>query len=474
MNHVFDSRPINFDNSYRDLPARFFTAQKPVPVARPALLALNLGLANELGLDPHWLRGPDGLAMLAGNRMPPGAAPLAQVYGGHQFGIFVPQLGDGRAVLLGEVIDRAGTRRDIQLKGSGRTPYSRGGDGRAWLGPVLREYLVSEAMSGLEIPTTRTLAAVATGETVQRETALPGAVLTRIAASHIRVGTFQYFAARGDTGALRLLSDHVMARHYPHAETPLDMLNGVIARQASLIAGWMSVGFIHGVMNTDNMAVSGETIDYGPCAFIDDYSPGKVFSSIDHAARYAYGRQPAVAQWNLTQFANCLLPLIGESEVAIAAATAALNRFSDLFDRAWGEIFLRKIGLRRAEDGDRALVARFLAGLAESGGDFTNSFRDLTERRVAEPMQGWRTDWLARLAREDGDIDATLRAANPAYIARNHRVQAMIAAAVDGDMAPFETLHRLLKTPFEDQPDFRRYRAPPQAGEVVHNTFCGT
>ncbi|MDH5799051.1 MAG: YdiU family protein, partial [Paracoccaceae bacterium] len=326
---------IAFQNSFARLPERFFARQAPVPVHAPELVALNEPLACDLGIDPDWLRSPEGVAVLAGNTTPEGAEPLAQAYAGHQFGGWVPQLGDGRAVLLGEVVDAAGRRRDIQLKGSGRTPFSRNGDGRAWLGPVLREFLVSEAMAALGIPTTRSLAAVKTGELVQRESSLPGAVLTRVASSHIRVGTFQYFAARQDTEALQALTDHVIQRHYPNAGDALGLLRCVVAAQAGLVARWMGVGFIHGVMNTDNMSIAGETIDYGPCAFLDAYDPMKVFSSIDHFGRYAFSRQPDVAAWNLAQFASCLLPLMGEKDSAIQVATAAVHEFPALFEAAY-------------------------------------------------------------------------------------------------------------------------------------------
>jgi len=468
------SAPIPFDNSYARLPARFFTRQIPVSVAQASLVAVNAPLARVLGIDPGWLAGPDGVLALAGNLVPERAEPLAQVYAGHQFGGWVPQLGDGRALLLGEVVDTAGQRRDIQLKGSGRTPYSRGGDGRAWLGPVLREYVVSEAMHALGVPTTRALAAVTTGEVVQRETALPGAILTRVAASHIRVGTFQYFAARQDTEALKLLSDYVINRHYPDAETPLDLLNAVIARQASLIAKWMSVGFIHGVMNTDNMAISGETIDYGPCAFMDVYHPDTVFSSIDQFGRYAYARQPDVAVWNLAQFATCLLPLMGESEAAVEAATDAVHQFPTLYAQEWLALFGRKIGLSRADEGDRDLIEAFLEGLAQSGTDFTNGFRDLLGRKVPDAMTDWKADWQSRLQRENGDVVAIMRAANPTYTPRNHRIEAMIKAAVAGEYELFEKLNDILAYPYEDQHDALDYRQPPKPDEVVHRTFCGT
>ena len=474
VHHMTQHAPIPFDNSFARLPAQFFTPQAPVSVAEPSLIAVNKALARELGIDATWLAGPDGVRTLGGNLVPERAEPLAQVYAGHQFGGWVPQLGDGRAILLGEVVDAAGQRRDIQLKGAGRTPYSRGGDGRAWLGPVLREYVVSEAMHALGIPTTRALAAVTTGEVVQRETALPGAILTRVAASHIRVGTFQYFAARQDSDSLRLLCDYVIERHYPDAETPLELLNAVVVRQASLIAQWMSVGFIHGVMNTDNMAISGETIDYGPCAFMDVYDPDKVFSSIDQFGRYAFGRQPDIAVWNLAQFATCLLPLMGERTAAVEAATEAVYQFTPAYTLQWLVLFGRKIGLGQAKEADRALIEAFLDGLAQNKADFTNGFRDLTKGQVPDAMAGWKASWQTRLQTERGDVHAVMRAANPAYIARNHRIEAMIAAAVAGDFALFERLNDILARPFEEQPEAIDYRTPPTSHEVVRQTFCGT
>ncbi|KKL23166.1 hypothetical protein LCGC14_2428130, partial [marine sediment metagenome] len=428
------SLQFSFDNSYARLPDRFFTRVAPTPVRSPGLMALNRPLARDLGLDPEALYSPEGLAVLSGNALPPGAEPLAQVYAGHQFGGWVPQLGDGRAVLLGEVTASDGQRRDIQLKGAGPTPYSRSGDGRAWLGPVLREYVVSEAMNALGIPTTRALAAVSTGEAVLRERPLPGAVLTRVARSHIRVGTFQYFAARQDREALQMLCDHVIARHYPDAEGPLGLLRAVIDAQARLIARWMGAGFIHGVMNTDNMSVAGETIDYGPCAFMDTYHPEKVFSSIDQFGRYAYARQPDVAVWNLAQLASALLPIMGEDqEAAIASATEAVHAFPAIFAEAWADEFRAKIGLSTREDGDVDLISALLDRMASQQADFTNTFRALghgTARdQFTDPaaFDTWAEPWEARLSREDtprDQINAALLAANPAVIPRNHRIEA--------------------------------------------------
>ncbi|MCV2880998.1 protein adenylyltransferase SelO [Actibacterium sp. XHP0104] len=472
---------LPFDNSYARLPGRFHARLDPTPVASPGLIAVNDTLAQELGLAPQTLRSASGVQMLAGNAVPEGAAPLAQAYAGHQFGGWVPQLGDGRAILLGEVIDTNGTRRDIQLKGAGPTPFSRRGDGRAAIGPVLREYIVSEAMHALGIPTSRALAAVTTGEAVLRERPLPGAVLTRVAASHIRVGTFQYFAARGDTEALRLLTDHAIARHYPQAETALDLLNGVIAAQARLIARWMGVGFIHGVMNTDNMTISGETIDYGPCAFMDTYHPDKVFSSIDQHGRYAFSRQPDIAVWNLAQLASSLLPLINDNdEAAVETATAALRGFGDLFRAEWLSVFRAKLGLTTAEPEDADLISGLLDRMAFARADFTNTFRGLADDSArdqftqAEAFDQWATAWQARLARDLPDHQARLRAASPAYIPRNHRIEQAIQAALTGDLTPFHALNAVLARPFDDQPKQAAYALPPRPEETVTRTFCGT
>src|SRR5882757_5619060 len=371
-----------FENTYAALPANFFARVAPTPVAAPRLIKLNRGLAVHLGLDPDLLSSPEGAEILAGKRVPDGADPIAMAYAGHQFGHFVPQLGDGRAILLGEVIDADGVRRDIQLKGSGPTPFSRRGDGRAALGPVLREYIVSEAMFALGIPTTRSLAAVMTGERVQRETMLPGAVLTRVASSHIRVGTFQFFAARGETDGVRKLADHVIARHYPDigmAERPYHaLLERVVARQADLVARWLLVGFIHGVMNTDNSSISGETIDYGPCAFMDEYNPAQVFSSIDEMGRYAYANQPRIALWNLTRLAECLLPLFSDDqEKAVAEAQDILGAFAETFSKAYQAGLRKKVGLFTERDGDEALIQDLLDAMAKNQADFTLTFRRL-------------------------------------------------------------------------------------------------
>ncbi len=471
---------INFDNSYGRLPDRFYTRMPPTPVAAPQLVKVNEALARDLGLDPDALSSPEGVASLAGNAVPDGADPLAQVYAGHQFGGWSPQLGDGRAILLGEVLDTDGVRRDIQLKGSGPTPYSRMGDGRAWLGPVLREYIVSEAMHALGVPTTRALAAVTTGETILRERPFPGAVFTRVASSHIRVGTFQYFASRGDGEALQALTDHAIARHYPDADGALELLDAVIAAQAKLVAQWLGLGFIHGVMNTDNTTISGETIDYGPCAFMDTYVPGKVFSSIDQFGRYAYNRQPDILVWNLAQLATALLPVTGlEQDAAIEAATASVHRFPDLFNAAWAEVFRRKLGLMAAEDGDTALAQDLLEIMAKGQADFTNTFRALGRAKARdqflepEAYDAWEAKWQALVARDPGDAGAILKTANPAVIPRNHRIEEAITAGVDGDFAPFERLVAALERPFED-PEDAGLTHPPTEVEEVRQTFCGT
>ncbi len=465
-----------FDNSYARLPDRFYTKLPPVAVAHPQILRVNDALARDLGLDPADLTAE----VLTGNVLLPGSEPLAQVYAGHQFGGWVPRLGDGRAILLGEVTGDFG-RRDIQLKGSGITPYSRNGDGRAWLGPVMREYIVSEAMHALGIPTTRALGAALTGEGVQRERRYPGAVLMRVAASHIRVGTFQYFAARGDTAGLRLLLDHCIARHYPNADGPMEFLAEVVAAQARLIAQWMSIGFIHGVMNTDNMAVSGETIDYGPCAFMDAYHPGTVFSSIDQQGRYAFQQQPNMAVWNLAQLATALLPLMdGDPEDAASEATQVLESFADHFSPEWMRLFRAKIGLVAQEDGDEALIIGLMSRMAGSQADFTATFTALTQGDASAHItddgawDSWAPDWTARLAREPDDPEATMTKANPVLIPRNHRVEEAIQAGIEGNHAPFHRLVDALTRPFDPRPEDLDLAKPPKPDERVLRTFCGT
>ncbi len=478
------SLSIAFDNSYARLPDRFFARLPPTPVRAPGLIRLNTDLAVQLGLDPDALAGGEGLAMLAGNHLPDGAEPLAQAYAGHQFGGFVPQLGDGRAHLLGEVIDRQGRRRDIQLKGSGRTPFSRMGDGRAWVGPVLREYLVSEAMHALGVPTTRALAAVTTGDWIFREGRMPGAVLTRVASSHIRVGTFQYFAVRGDVDALEALTHYTIARHHPDAQGPLDLLRAVVKAQARLVADWMALGFIHGVMNTDNTHVGGETIDYGPCAFMDAYHPETVFSSVDDFGRYAYANQPQIAVWNLAQLATCLLPLIdSDQDRAVEAATEVVHEFAPLYQAQWLARFRAKLGLTTQDASDAALIEALLERMAAQRADFTRTFRGLShgtardEFRDPAAFDAWEQNWLARLTREGRDpaqARAAARAVNPAFIPRNHQLEAALDAAVSQDYAPFHRLCEVLARPFEDQPEHADLQAPPPPGSAVHRTFCGT
>jgi serine/tyrosine/threonine adenylyltransferase len=486
-----------FQNTYSALPANFFARVAPTPVAAPRLIKLNRPLAVHLGLDPELLESPEGAEILAGKRLPDGADPIAMAYAGHQFGHFVPQLGDGRAILLGEVIDADGVRRDIQLKGSGPTPFSRRGDGRAALGPVLREYIVSEAMAALGVPTTRSLAAVVTGENVMRETMLPGAVLTRVASSHIRVGTFQFFAARGDADGVRRLADHVIARHYPdaaNAERPYHaLLAGVIERQARLVARWLLIGFIHGVMNTDNTSISGETIDYGPCAFMDYYDPAAVFSSIDEQGRYAYANQPRIALWNLTRLAECLLPLFSDDqEKAIAEAQSLLGDFSEKFTDAYQAGLRGKVGLFTRRDGDEALVQDLLDAMAQNQADFTLTFRRLSDaardpendsevrQLFADPAgyDEWAARWRQRIGDEPqsaAERSTAMRAVNPAFIPRNHRIEAIIEAAVNrDDYAAFEELLTVLAKPFEDQPQLAGYAEPPKPEQRVLQTFCGT
>ncbi|MHB8476974.1 MAG: protein adenylyltransferase SelO [Steroidobacteraceae bacterium] len=484
-------------SSYADLPERFYARIRPTPVAQPRLLEFNRPLCAELRLDVGDLDSQALAGIYSGNVLPQGLVPIATAYAGHQFGQFVPQLGDGRAILLGEAQDQGGVRRDIQLKGSGRTPYSRSGDGRAALGPVLREYLVSEAMHALGIPTTRALAAVATGETVYRERALPGAILTRVAASFVRVGTFQFFAARGDVDGVRQLADYVIGRHFPQIRSErqpyLALLRAVIGAQASLIAGWMHVGFIHGVMNTDNMAVSGETIDFGPCAFMDSYDPAAVFSSIDGQGRYAYGNQPHAAVWNLARFAETLLPILDENvERAVELAGEALETFAPRFSDLSLAGVRRKLGLSTREDGDAALADELLAAMHANQADFTLTFRGLCD--AAEHDAGdapvrtlfanprdydrWAVRWRARLAREaqqPRERAAAMRAVNPAFIPRNHRIQRVIDAAIEsGDFAPFAELSAVLARPYEQRAGFEPYAAAPQPAERVLRTFCGT
>jgi len=508
---------FSFDNTYvRDLEGGYL-AWPPSAAPEPALVRVNRELAAELGLDDAWLDSPDAVAVLSGSRVPEGAEPIAQAYSGHQFGMFSPVLGDGRAVLLGEVIGTDGRRRDVAFKGSGRTPFSRGGDGKAVLGPVIREYLLGEAMHALGIPTTRALAAATTGEQVHREMMLPGAVLTRVAASHLRVGTFE-FAARRDLGLLRRLADYAIARHYPELAGWPDrysaLVQAVSARQAMLIAQWMSVGFIHGVMNTDNMTISGETIDYGPCAFVEAYDPKAVFSSIDHSGRYAFGNQPGIAQWNLTRFAESLVPLVAEQpsetgeplgvDAAVTLLTEIVTAFVSQYDAAYGPLMAAKLGLAQV---DPALITDFLELLHAHRVDFTSAFRRLTDAVPDDDAKGLHTLFAASSTHPDGPTSALdlwlgrwrdasggsavasdteaqaeraerlarMQAVNPVYIPRNHLVENALAAAIDGDLKPFDDLLEVLADPFTERPGLGHFAEPaPAEVTACYRTYCGT
>lgn len=479
----------NFDNSYACLPEVFFTIQVPTPVSEPKLVVLNYSLAKELGLNAEALSGSEGVEAFGGNRVPQGAQPLAQAYAGHQFGYFT-MLGDGRALLLGEQITPRGERFDIQLKGSGITPYSRGGDGRAALGPMLREYIISEAMHALGIPTTRSLAVVTTGEPVIRQTMEPGAVLTRIAASHIRVGTFQYAAKWGGVQELKALADYTLKRHYPGIDTGdnpyLALIKEVIKRQADLVAKWQMVGFIHGVMNTDNMTVSGETIDYGPCAFMDAYDPATVFSSIDTRGRYAYGNQPQIAQWNLARFAETLLPLLHENEgEAIKLAEEAVADFGELYHNNWLGGMRAKLGIFNEESGDESLIKELLGMMQRFGADFTNTFRALTLDRPTDnelfdsgEFTSWHKLWKARLGRQQESKEASLKLMqrnNPGVIPRNHRVEEALEAAVKrGDYSVMKRLLNVLSKPYSYSPEQEDYCTLPNPSGIPYRTYCGT
>ena len=487
---------IPFDNTYARLPEVFYEHVAPTQVAAPELLRLNDALARRLNIDPAFLRSPAGIAVLSGNAIAPRSEPIALAYAGHQFGNFVPQLGDGRAVLLGEVVDIEGRRYDLQLKGSGPTRFSRRGDGRAALGPVIREYIISEAMAALGIPTTRSLAAILSGEAVMRERMLPGGVLTRVASSHLRIGTFQYFAARGDTASVRVLADYAIARHYPAVREAQDQylafFDAVASRLADLTASWMLVGFIHGVLNTDNTSIAGETIDYGPCAFIDAYHPAKVFSSIDQFGRYAFANQPGIISWNLARFAETLLPLIADGgDKAIEALNASLARFADLYQQAYLAGLRRKLGLSTEQYGDDQLGSDLLTRMAENEADFTLTFRNLSEAAVDESRDAdvrvlfkspaaydaWGRRWRERLARDQQppqERRAAMRRQNPQFIPRNHRVEAAIRDAEAGAFDRFHELAEVLARPYDDQPQFVEYAKAPEPDEEVLQTFCGT
>lgn len=480
---------FNYDNSYSRLPQIFFTHKEPDPVRSPHLVVFNEELAKSLGLSSQVLNSDEGAKLLAGNELPQGAYPLAQAYAGHQFGYF-NMLGDGRAVLIGEQITPSGKRYDIQLKGSGRTPYSRQGDGRAALGPMLREYIISEAMHGLGIPTTRSLAVVKTGELIIRETYLPGAILTRVAASHLRVGTFQYAANWGTKEDIKALADYTLQRHFPtqaDVENPyLHLLHEVIGRQAALISQWQLVGFIHGVMNTDNMAISGETIDYGPCAFLDVYDPATVFSSIDREGRYAYGNQPSIAGWNLARFAETLLPLLHEdNEQAVNLAQNALSEFPKLYRRHWLSGMRAKLGMYTEEQEDESLIENLLEMMYQQEADYTNTFRSLTLQQPenvamygSEEFNSWLEQWQARVERQqEGNAGAyeLMRRSNPAVIPRNHRVESAIEAAVNqADFSVMEQLLGVLKEPYAYTAEQAEFAALPPKSAVPYRTYCGT
>ena len=479
----------HFNNTYARLPEQFHTQVNPTPVAEPRIVFFNRPLAQSLGLDAAVFTGSDAAAIFTGNEILPGTEPIAQAYAGHQFGNLA-RLGDGRAILLGEHVTPSGERFDIQLKGAGPTPYSRRGDGRAALGPMLREYLISEAMHALGIPTTRSLAVAATGEPVFREETLTGAVLTRVAASHIRVGTFEYFAALGDTAALRVLADYTLRRHFPdraESENPaLSLLDEMMERQASLIAQWMRVGFVHGVMNTDNMALSGETIDYGPCAFIDAYDPAAVFSSIDRHGRYAFGQQPPIAAWNLARFAEALLPILhADQESALALAQEKIESFSERFQRHWITAMRGKLGLFSSEPDDASLISELLRTMHDTRADYTHTFRNLRPHGLpdsASPSGSafteWRQRWTDRLARQPQpwtEVATLMNAHNPAVIPRNHEVEAALAAATTAnDLAPLECLHAELATPYDETDHLPSLSNPPPPGTPSCRTFCGT
>lgn len=487
MSASINSIGFRFDTSYSRLPAIFYTEIAPTPVRTPAVVLLNHALAQSLGLDLSTLQPDDAAQLFSGNFLPETSLPLAQAYAGHQFGHFT-MLGDGRAHLLGEHLTPEGKRFDIQFKGSGPTPYSRRGDGRAALGPMLREYIVSEAMHGLGIPTTRSLAVVTAGEPVLRDGMLQGAILTRVASSHLRVGTFEYIASREDVHGLKELADYAIARHYPELQESgqphQDFLKAVIQRQAALIARWMHVGFIHGVMNTDNMTISGETIDYGPCAFMDSYDPSTVFSSIDRNGRYAFSNQPAIAQWNLARFAETLLPLLdGNMEKAITVAEATIEGFGPIFQREWLSGMRKKLGLFGEEEGDLTLIQSLLAWMQKQQADYTNTFRDLCaelpDRDIYRDavFQTWHQQWQARRERNSKPLQSSqclMHANNPAIIARNHKVEEALAAAETGDLSVMKRLLSALENPYKPSAEFEEYTAPPPAGAGMYQTFCGT
>ncbi len=482
---------IEFDNTYAELPDRFFARVHPEPAPAPATIRVNAPLARRLGFDVDWLGSAQGAEFAVGNRILDGSDPIAMVYAGHQFGNWVPRLGDGRALLLGEVVADDGTRFDVQLKGSGRTPFSRGGDGRSPLGPVLREYVVSEAMFALGIPTSRSLVAAATGGRVRRGARLPGGVLVRVARSHVRIGTFEFFASQGDTEAIRALIAHVVERHDPEVDPgdPLGLLGAVADRQASLVAKWMSIGFIHGVMNTDNMLLSGETIDYGPCAFMNEYDPGTVYSSIDRTGRYAFGNQPPIAQWNISQLAGSLLRVLEINEEIVAEAQAIIDHFPDRFRAAYLEEMSKKLGFAEPSEADWPLIEALLELMEQTEADYTLTFRRLYELaadvdstldwELPDGFSPWLERWRTRLEDEDDSSEAAerMRMANPAVIPRNHTVEAVIEAAVEhSDYEPFHQLVDALARPYDapTEADAKDLVRPPRPEERVVATFCGT
>ena len=476
---------LRLESTYANLPGIFYTRLSPVPVSKPKVVIFNQKLAEEMGLDLTHFNGQQKAGLLAGNLIPEGCTPFAQAYAGHQFGNFT-MLGDGRAIILGEHLSRSGKRFDIQYKGSGRTPYSRGGDGRAALGPMLREYIISEAMHSLGIPTTRSLAVISTGETVYREDELPGAILNRIASSHIRVGTFQFAALHQEKTISQSLLDYTIDRHFPeskdHENKALALLDQVMKLQADLITHWMRVGFIHGVMNTDNMALCGETIDYGPCAFMDSFDPSTVFSSIDHQRRYAYANQPVMAHWNLARLAESLLPLIHENrETAIELAEDSLKAFEELYKSKWLAMMGNKLGLTKIEDQDEELITELLDLMHEYSADYTNTFLDLGQKElpaeefyISEDFSNWHNRWVKRLQQEGGDSFALMRSVNPAVIPRNHKVEEALQAAERDDLTPFHHLLEAVTNPYESGEYLKPYQTPPNPKEKVLQTFCGT
>ena len=476
---------LRLESTYANLPEIFYTRLSPVPVSKPKVVIFNQKLAEEMGLDLTHFNGQQKAGLLAGNLIPEGCTPFAQAYAGHQFGNFT-MLGDGRAIILGEHLSSSGKRFDIQYKGSGRTPYSRGGDGRAALGPMLREYIISEAMHSLGIPTTRSLAVVSTGETVYREDELPGAILNRIASSHIRVGTFQFAALHQEKTISQSLLDYTIDRHFPeskdHGNKALALLDQVMKLQADLITHWMRVGFIHGVMNTDNMALCGETIDYGPCAFMDSFDPSTVFSSIDHQRRYAYANQPVMAHWNLARLAESLLPLIHENrETAIELAEDSLKAFEKLYKSKWLAMMGNKLGLTKIEDQDEELITELLDLMHEYSADYTNTFLDLGQKElpaeefyISEDFSNWHNRWVKRLQQEGGDSFALMRSVNPAVIPRNHKVEEALQAAERDDLTPFHHLLEAVTNPYESGEYLKPYQTPPNPKEKVLQTFCGT